>query len=263
MEYVINNYSLHGQFPNKEAFWESLHNYTMPVMNRILKDNDFIIWKANTLWSKYTYDNKTLYDALLEKTKNVGYPEIPSYKSKLLKLLQAHPFLEEDYDNNVRIVKYLFDEEIIPEEKDCFSIAIHREAPVVSFEDEIFKKDKLEVELTVEGKRLYCDIKNIYSIDCWTTVTRVKNYRINDVYVVQVRANEFEFHPPHFHFCYGNRKSPGYKEAMIKILNCEFYQNESRFSASEKRLIKDFYNNNREELIQSWNELHPYALVVC
>lgn len=52
MEYVINDFSLRGQFANEDAFYDSIGKYTLPVLKKIEKEKDSIIWKKDTLWTE-------------------------------------------------------------------------------------------------------------------------------------------------------------------------------------------------------------------
>ena len=48
MDYYLNEYSLRGQFASVEDFFESLRNYTFPILNKIKDKNENIIWKKDT-----------------------------------------------------------------------------------------------------------------------------------------------------------------------------------------------------------------------
>ena len=42
MDYYLNEYSLRGQFASVEDFFESLRNYTFPILNKI-KDDEYVV----------------------------------------------------------------------------------------------------------------------------------------------------------------------------------------------------------------------------
>lgn len=50
MDYYLNEYSLRGQFASVEDFFESLRNYTFPILNKIKDKNENIIWKLMFFW---------------------------------------------------------------------------------------------------------------------------------------------------------------------------------------------------------------------
>lgn len=60
-------------------------------------------------------------------------------------------------------------------------------------------------------------VDNIYEPAWWKNEPEVKKWNISPRYVVQVRAKEFEYHPPHFHVISNEF------EAVFKLSNGELY----------------------------------------
>ena len=60
MDYFLNEYSIRGQYENVEDFFEKLRNYTLPVLNKIEKQDGNIIWKKDTFWQSEICNGITL-----------------------------------------------------------------------------------------------------------------------------------------------------------------------------------------------------------
>ena len=81
MEYVINDFSLRGQFANEDAFYDSIGKYTLPVLKKIEKEKDSVIWKKDTLWNQEVCPGITL--GKLRPRRNERNIELTLLKQKL------------------------------------------------------------------------------------------------------------------------------------------------------------------------------------
>lgn len=79
----------------------------------------------------------------------------------------------------------------------------------------------------------------------------VKKWNISPRYVVQVRAKEFEYHPPHFHVI-GNEF-----EAVFKLSNGELYKyGRKKWTAQMVSEVQKWYQIHQDELKNAWTLLH-------
>ena len=85
MDYFLNEYSIRGQYENVEDFFEKLRNYTLPVLNKIEKQDGNIIWKKDTFWQSEICNGITL--TKIPQKKNERTPELTFLQIKLIKLI--------------------------------------------------------------------------------------------------------------------------------------------------------------------------------
>ena len=132
MDYFLNEYSLRGQFKDTDEFYDSLREYTLPVLKKIEKEKYCVIWKKDDLWNQNVCENLSMLDVLHMKER--GRTEITVLKSKLLKLIQSEPFWSDD-KSDLRVREYNFDEEYNEKfnSTNCFIKAFLSEGRVVSF----------------------------------------------------------------------------------------------------------------------------------
>jgi hypothetical protein len=94
-------------------------------------------------------------------------------------------------------------------------------------------------------------LSNIFEIEWWNSEPEIKTWLINGKYRLEVRANEFEYHPPHFHVSYNDYS------AVFRLDDGRLYKNgKKEFSLEVKKEITEWYSINRLELNNAWNNLH-------
>ena len=98
MDYFLNEYSIRGQYENVEDFFEKLRNYTLPVLNKIEKQDGNIIWKKDTFWQSEICNGITL--TKIPQKKNERTPELTFLQIKLIKLISEEPFWSNDSQCN-------------------------------------------------------------------------------------------------------------------------------------------------------------------
>ena len=79
MDYFLNEYSLRGQFKDTDEFYDSLREYTLPVLKKIEKEKYCVIWKKDDLWNQNVCENLSMLDVLHMKER--GRTEITVLKS--------------------------------------------------------------------------------------------------------------------------------------------------------------------------------------
>ena len=109
MDYYLNEYSLRGQFASVEDFFESLRNYTFPILNKIKDKNENIIWKKDTFWQSEICKGVCLTN--IPKKRNERSSEIAQLQMQLMKIAYEEPFYGADSASDLKVKEYQFDEE--------------------------------------------------------------------------------------------------------------------------------------------------------
>lgn len=110
---------------------------------------------------------------------------------------------------------------------------------------------KLPICVEYNDKESTYNIDNIYSLEWWKHEPEIKTWRIRRKYLVEVRANEFEYHPPHFHVSYNEFS------AVFKMSDGNLYKDgKNKWTYQMVTEIKAWYETNKEELQEAWKNLH-------
>lgn len=167
MDYYLNEYSLRGQFRDVEDFFDSLRNNTLPVLRKIQKQQENIIWKKDTFWQSEICANISLFN--IPQKKNERSSELILLKSQLIKLAHEEPFWGSDDESGIEVKEYNFDEKYRDnfEEINCFIKAIESEGRIVSFIHPAYKIPELSITILVNGDAIECFIENIYTVSWW------------------------------------------------------------------------------------------------
>lgn len=257
MNYFINEHSLREQFKDIEEFWESIRKYTLPALKKIESKNENIIWKKDTFWQAKVCNGMNLIEVLsYNGKKNERTAIILALKAKMRKLLNQEPYWHEIEGEKVEVCEYKFDKpysESLPE-VNCFTKAILYEGRLLSFLHENYKQEKLETIVCINGKKeneKAIILDNIYSKEWWNSEPVVKTWRLEEKYLVEVRSNEFAYHPPHFHV------SCNEFEAVFKLSDGQVYKY-GKESPPPKffQTIKIWYKENYRLLSEAWKEFH-------
>lgn len=254
MNYYINEYSLRGQFQDVDEFIESLREYTLPVLKKIENDGHSVIWKKYDFWNSKICTSITLGN--IPKKKNERSSERAILINRLIKLAYQKPHWsdQEDEEYGFIVVDYMFDEEyrINFHEINCFIKAINDEGRIISFLHDSYKSEELKLLIKREGKSSECLLPNIYSTDWWKIEPKIKVWYIDGKFKVEIRAKEFDYHPPHFHVSYNEYS------AVFTLKNGRLYI-EGDYKLLEKDLnnINKWYEVNKKDLEDAWDNLHP------
>jgi hypothetical protein len=251
MNYYINEYSLRGQFRDVDDFLDSLRRYTLPVLKKIGDDKGNVIWKKDDLWNAKICNNIALNN--IPAKRNERSPERAILINRLIKLAYEKPHWNDQDECGIIVKEYRFDEEYREyfHRTNCFIKGLYDEGRIISFFHNSYKNNDLEIVIERENKEIKCLLENIYSIDWWKIETKIQTWYIDKKYKVEIRAKEFNYHPPHFHVSYneyaavftlksGNLYKCGKKELLQKDLND----------------IYNWYKDNKNELVNAWNNLH-------
>ena len=95
MNYVMNDFSLRGQFKDMESFLDSIRNNIKPILRKVEAEEDGTIWKKDTFWQLEVCNGITLQDfsrRMAEIMPNTRRAELPYLKQKLMKLYAQTPY---------------------------------------------------------------------------------------------------------------------------------------------------------------------------
>lgn len=246
MYYYLNDYSLRGQFANEEDFYQSLRENTLPVLKKIEENKENIIWKSQNLWACQVCEGVSLQS--FRPKRNERNLELTKLKQKLMKLYRGNPFWSTEEDQEISC-RYLFDTDYSKnfDSVNCFTLAIENDGCIISFEHEEYTKDRLPL---VIRDREY-ELVNVWNTKFWEKEPEVRTWPIEGKYRVEVRANEFDYHPPHFHV--------SYKEyaAVFRLKDGELYRPKREdIPGIMYKSIVEWYAEHREELQEAWECLH-------
>lgn len=252
MDYYINEYSLRGQFEGPYDFFESLRTHTIPVLDKVKKEKDSVIWKSAVLWKCEVCEGVSLN--AIPSAKNERGAELTKMKMLLRDLYSREPFWFEDALNEGYVLEYGFD---LPHRDffsntNCFTNAWRSEGRVLSFRHPEYVDVILPLTVIHGDDELQIELDNIHSVDWWKKCPEIKRWRFGGRYTIEVRGKEFEYHPPHFHASISDY------QAAFHLKTGEFY-----IGSGEKapmNFIKDineWYAEHKEELEEAWSSLHP------
>lgn len=251
MDYFLNEYSIRGQFKDVDDFFETLRIYTLPVLKKIEEQNESVIWKKDTFWQSEICNGITL--TKIPKKKNERSAELAVLQIQLIKLINEEPFWESGCECDLEIKEYRFDEDYREhfEEPNCFSKAMENEGRIVSFVHPNYNIYQLPIVVRYNDSDEEYRLDNIYEIAWWKNEPEVKTWNISQRYVVQVRAKEFEYHPPHFHVI-SNEFA-----AVFKLSNGELYTyGRKKWTTQMISEIQEWYKMHIDELQDAWKLLH-------
>lgn len=255
MNYYINEYSLRGQFKDTDEFFASLRNHTLPVMRKIGEKKENVIWKKDTLWQAEICNGISLMGIPQKKNERSG--EFAAFRIQLTKLAYQPPFWTED-EGNFEVVQYEFDEEYRKHfaAVNCFTKALEDEGRIISFLHDAYKIPSLTFVIQKGDVCTTCTLDNIYDSAWWRNEPEIKTWRIEGGYLIEVRAKEFDYHPPHFHV------SKNEYAAVFHLNDGRVYKTGGKeWPPKMLSEIDQWYKEHREELIEAWNNLHSFSIV--
>ena len=250
MNYYLNEYSLRGQFDSVEDFYTSFRKDTLPVLKRIEQENGSIIWKKDIFWNCEVCSGIKIF--CIPKKKNERGAE-----NVALHLMLSRLCTENIYKNvlsdDVKVQDYHFDEEYKEyfEDNNCFQKAIETEGRIISFCHPEYQMEKLSISVSWNDAVHKVFLDNITSVLWWDKLPLVHTWRINNKYLVEVRSNEFEYHPPHFHVSHNEYA------VMMRLFDGEVYASSKKgVTPAMLAEINDWYQENRKNLMLAWKRLH-------
>ena len=254
MDYYLNEYSLRGQFKDTDDFFRTLREKTLPVLEKLQDDKENIIWKKDTFWQCKICDKISLSDIpRIQKQGNERSPEFAALKMKLIRLVQEEPFWGADEEIQTEVKEYGFDKGYRDhfEEVNCFYKAVRSEGRVVSFLHEEYTAEKLLLIVTHHGMDAEIFIDNIYALSWWNREPEIITWRVDQKYLIEIRANEFSYHPPHFHVTYNEYS------AVFKLSDGTLYRDgKNKGTPGMMRTVCEWYDKYKEELAMAWKNLH-------
>lgn len=251
MEYYLNEYSLRGQFQSLEDFYDSLRKYTLPVLNEVWKRRENTVWKKDVFWQCEICNGITV-DRIPEK-KNERSPEKTKMKVLLARLCREAPFWDGLSLPKLKIKEYCFDEEYRDrfDDVNSFVNAVVHEGRIISFLHPSYQICELSLVIVRDHEDVQYSLDNVYTPDFWKTEPKVVSWRIGSKYLIEIRANEFDYHPPHFHVTYSEYA------AVFNLKTGEMYTSgKYKWSSQMISEIQDWYCEHREEMLMAWDKLH-------
>lgn len=249
MNYYLNEYSLTGQYEKIEEFLEDLRRYTLPVLKKIEEEKDSVIWKKDTLWQAEVCKGTQLCQ--ITDKKNERTAEYLNLKSRLIRLYQDGKFWDSTEISDIEIKEYNFDKGTSFKVPNCFSNAILNGGKIVSFIHPNYKDSELSIVVSYTDYDEQCYLNNIYDIKYWNKEPETKVWRDSPKYTIQVRAREYDYHPPHFHVL-----AKEYA-AVFRISDGKLYTSgKSGWPSKLTAEIKQWYEEHKEELQEAWELLH-------
>lgn len=253
MDYYLNEYSLRGQFKDVDEFFCTLRAHTLPVLKKIEEQRENVIWKKDVFWQSEICKGIRLNEIPVRK--NERSPELVLLKTKLIKVISEEPFWESGGESDLEIKEYRFDKEYRDnfDEANCFTKAIENEGRIISFIHSAYSIFQLPVIVRYNNSDTEYNIDNIFDISWWKNEPKIQTWNIAQKrkYVIQVRAKEFEYHPPHFH-AISNEYS-----AVFKLSNGELYRDgKKKWTTQMITEIQEWYQIHKDELKEAWEILH-------
>lgn len=251
MEYYLNEYSVRGQFRNTDDFFASLRGNTIPVLEKVMRESDSVIIKKDTFWQLEICKGIPLNRIPSKKNERSG--ELFALKRRLLNVILSEPYWSADELCETEEVEYQFDVGYKDqfEKHNCFTKAIVSEGAIISFEHAEYKSDILKVIVKKDGEEHGCELDNISNTAWWDKARKIKTWRIDNKFHIEVRAKEFDYHPPHFHV-----ECADYK-AVYRLPDGKLYKSgNKKLPPVLEKEIKDLYTDMKDELIGAWELLH-------
>lgn len=249
MYYYLNEYSLRGQFKDEEEFFDSLRKNTLPALKRIQERKDNVIWKSQTLWACQICEGITLRS--LTPRKNERNSELAALKQKLMRISWGKPFWSPEDEKQI-FCRYQFDTEYCKNfaPVNCFTLAIENDGRIFSFKHEEYEKSRLAVIVQGEREEI-CELENVWNIEFWDKEPQIETWWIDNKYRVEVRANEFDYHPPHFHVLYNEYA------IVFRLKDGALYRaNRNDVPRTMLKSIASWYSDHKDELKKAWGCLH-------
>lgn len=251
MEYYLNEYSIRGQFINTDDFFESLRNKTIPVLDQVAAEDGSVIIKKDTFWQLEICNGLALNQIPVKK--NERSADVFALKRRLIQLIQEKPHWSTNDSTEIDEIEYHFDQGYRAqfESQNCFTNALASEGRIISFEHVEYDCDILRVTVKNADGEYDCYLDNIIDVSWWNKKPQVKTWYIDNRYHVEVRAKEFDYHPPHFHVTYGEYN------AVYKLKDGTLYKSGNRkIPPSMVKDVNDLYLHYKDEFIDAWESLH-------
>ena len=115
----------------------------------------------------------------------------------------------------------------------------------------IFQKIGANPAVVIRQVDMEIAIDNVYTPRWWEKEPQIKTWRLNQRYLIEIRANEFTYHPPHFHVT-SNEYS-----AVFGLNDGALYRDgKNKWPPDMVKEIAKWYKIHRKELLEAWVNLH-------
>ena len=256
MHYYLNDYSLRGQYNDIDDFLQNLREHTLPIFKKIEEEKESVIYKKDTLWKAEVCKGMSLYE--VSNRRNERTAEIQKFKSDIVKMYQVGPFWSNVEVPDIEIKEYEFDKDysIQFEIPNCFTKAILDGGEIISFMHPEYNISVLQLVVAYQDRDEKCSLTNIYDLNYWNNNPITTIWHHEDKFIIQVRAREFDYHPPHFHVT-----SKEYS-AVFRLDDGTLYTHGKKGWPSKLTdEVKIWYKENKGELQEAWRFLHSRDVV--
>ena len=209
-----------------------------------------MIIKKDTFWQLEICNGITLCQIPVRK--NERSMECFALKRRLIGLIQSEPYWSVDDSKDIDEVEYHFDKDYRDrfESQNCFTNALVSEGRIISFEHAEYDCEFLNITVKNSDGRFDCLLDNIVDVLWWNKAPRVRTWYI-DKYHIEVRAKEFDYHPPHFHV-----SSVEYN-AVYRLADGKLYKSgNKKLPSTMMKDVRDLYLKYKDEFMDAWENLH-------
>lgn len=172
MYLLVNDYSLNGQFNDLDEFFYEIKTIFIPMLKHI-KYLNINILKSYDTYSRYVTKNKTISDILYIK----GDAEITILKSYLVSVFAEDPYWNDDIKTKAGSCYYYNN---LAQGLNCFTEALERNYPLISFPSVDYKAEKIIV---------YRDNEEFTLLNCFNNESLLnilyEKYYINETYYME------------------------------------------------------------------------------
>lgn len=137
MELVLNDQSLDGQFETYEQFEEYYVNCLKSLFEVIAKKK-MPVYKVTEIFQRKLVGTMTLYDLFRVQYNNA----VAASLKRWIMQVMDNPYLDGEETKTIENVEYSYPAQI--EKPNCFTEAIERKCPIISFRHENYKEKRFE-----------------------------------------------------------------------------------------------------------------------
>lgn len=251
MDIIVNDYSLVGQFSDKEEFIETLIKTTIPILKEI-KEKNYNLFKKTDFYAREICYKETLNTVLFNTP---SHPAIQIIKMYLIALTRDEPFWDSSPFSPPFEDGSEFQCSFSSDYPSCFSEVYHRKAILLSFIHPSFKVEEFTVNIKGSIKQIY----NAYDLHSFSKhllafgeaipPTQKNSFIICNDCLFEIRFSETNHSIAHFHVTKSN-SNISIKIADLSILS-------GSLPSSTYRMVLEWARGNITLIKDLWNTFHP------
>ena len=256
--YYLNEYSLNGHFKDLDEFFDSLREYTLPLLKELEKEKGIVFLKSDDFWQSEITSGCTLHD-LNKKHPNTRREEATILKTKIRQLVCSDPYWHKETKKpDIKIVKYNFDDEHCKTfaEDNCFLRALAQNDNIISFWHDAYKENKLYFDVSRDTEVQTEYLLNFAYKEHLPRLMIARKWNVAEDISAFIRLNEPDNHKPHFHV-----ESQRYRGSFD--LNTGEVLKDNGTANLKRQIcvkIKKWHKENQKDLAAAWSEFHENPL---